>query len=236
MKEQIKKSLEGKYDINKETGCWEWKLSTAGKGYGQLRIRGLSEYGAYAHRFSYLAYKGDIPKGMCVCHTCDNMKCINPEHLFLGDHKANLQDMKAKGRQLNGERNTESKLTEEQVNMIHDLSDKGVSSHLIAKIFGIGQMTAWRIMTGQRWEHVYVNRYGTEKLEEARKTLAKVNAQKKRLTEQEVHTMFDMADAGKTSYAIGRELGFAQSTVSRVLNGKLWTGIYQQRRGSNDLA
>lgn len=162
--ELIKSRLEGKYRVDEESGCWVWTKSTAGKGYGQLRIRALGKYGPYAHRLSYIAHVGPIPKGLLVCHKCDNPRCINPEHLFLGTSEQNLQDMKSKDRHLCGARNTESKLSEEQVQLIYELKDRGVSSHLVGKIFKIGQMTAWRIMHGVRWEHLFIKKYGKDSI------------------------------------------------------------------------
>jgi hypothetical protein len=75
-------------------GCWIWKGSFRGA-YGTMSYKGKS---MSCHKVSYLVFKGEVPKGMCVCHTCDNQKCVNPDHLWLGTYKENTQDMIAKGR------------------------------------------------------------------------------------------------------------------------------------------
>ena len=75
-----------------DSGCWEWVGPRQPNGYGVI-AEGLS-----THRFSYERFKGAIPLGMCVLHSCDNKICVNPEHLFLGTNNDNTQDMMAKGR------------------------------------------------------------------------------------------------------------------------------------------
>lgn len=93
----IKDRLLRKVKVNTETDCWEWQGGKNNVGYGMIR----DEHGMRTtHRVSYELHKGNIPKGMCVCHTCDNPKCVNPDHLWVGTKKDNSQDMIRKGRNL----------------------------------------------------------------------------------------------------------------------------------------
>lgn len=85
-----------KYKINEQTGCWEWTAGKNSDGYGNFNYNKKT---IRAHRASYLMHKGEIPKGIMVCHHCDNPPCVNPEHLFLGTAKDNDQDSRTKGRQ-----------------------------------------------------------------------------------------------------------------------------------------
>jgi len=78
-----------------ERGCWIWQGSKNGLGYGEAAFRGVRKM---VHRFMYELTVGPIPKGMYACHHCDTPSCVNPAHLWIGDHKANQRDMIAKGR------------------------------------------------------------------------------------------------------------------------------------------
>lgn len=85
-----------KFIAGKSNECWEWKGAINNVGYGMFREN--NDKMVTAHRKSYELHKGEIPKGMCICHSCDNPKCVNPDHLWLGTIKDNIDDMIRKGR------------------------------------------------------------------------------------------------------------------------------------------
>lgn len=85
--------------IVKEGDCWLWLAARNNMGYGQIRIARRT---VLAHRTSYELFVGAVPTGLCVLHRCDNPRCINPSHLFLGTMRDNTQDMCKKGRARNG--------------------------------------------------------------------------------------------------------------------------------------
>lgn len=75
--------------------CWEWNGILTRDGYGAIRAHGRMRL---AHRLAYTVWSGPIPDDLCVLHKCDNRRCINPDHLFLGTRLDNTADMLSKGR------------------------------------------------------------------------------------------------------------------------------------------
>ncbi len=131
-----------------ESGCWIWTGPTNKGGYGQSSWKGIYYR---AHRFSYKQFKGPIPENMFVCHACDVRCCVNPEHLFLGTHLENIQDMLKKKRQARGEKNNKSKLNTDQVLNIR-ASPEFITT--LAKQYNVSTTSIWDIKIGKTWRHV----------------------------------------------------------------------------------
>ena len=146
-----KERIEEKILRMPEAGCWIWMGGTTVRGYGQIESKGMKHY---AHRVSYELFVGPIPKGMYVCHSCDNVSCVNPNHLFLGTQKENLQDMASKGRSTRGSKNPMAKLSEEDVKDIKYLINTGLSSKDLGVEYGVSSAAINLIKQGKRWNHV----------------------------------------------------------------------------------
>lgn len=102
---------------------------------------------------------GPIPEGLDVLHKCDNPPCVNPEHLFLGTHTDNMQDMVRKGRHKTkrGSENSRSKLTEQKVKDILRMSRDGWKGKTIAARYGVTPTSVSLILSGKTWQHVNRN-------------------------------------------------------------------------------
>ncbi len=137
--------------VKKTSKCWEWTSCFYSTGYGDFWLVG---YHLGAHQASYLIYKGDIPKGDFVCHTCDNRACVNPAHLFLGTHVANMADMVSKNRQVKGESVQGARLTEANVLEILELRGKGMFVRDLAEKFSVHLKTIEHILYKKTWKHL----------------------------------------------------------------------------------
>ncbi len=148
----VKIRLFGKVD--KTETCWIWTGATYSSGYGVIS-NGERGKLVSAHRLSYELHKGEIPQGLCVLHTCDVRRCVNPDHLFLGTIQDNHDDMMAKGREPRGESHKNSTLKEWQVIEIRRLSSLGeMRQKDIASMFSIRPKTVYKIVNRISWKHI----------------------------------------------------------------------------------
>lgn len=152
-----------KVDMSGE--CWVWTAATNRNGYGVFSGRTR-----LAHRMAWKEVNGAIPRGLFVCHHCDNPPCVRPEHLFLGTCADNVRDMLLKGRakryegpfiqpppenRARGERVGGAILTEEQVAYIRNAYEpRKYTAPRLASEFGVSIHNIKRIVQGRTWKHV----------------------------------------------------------------------------------
>lgn len=141
-------------DIRNDEECWNWMASLDDHGYGQFGSKRLGGHFS-SHRLSYILTNGPIPDGLFVCHRCDNPKCINPKHLFLGTPLDNVKDMISKGRGryiiTRGEDSHFAKISASDVIAIRQ--DPRPTAE-IAQDFNISLNQVRRIKSRENWSHI----------------------------------------------------------------------------------
>ena len=152
--------FEDKYIPITEMGCWIW-MGVLRNGYGGIRVTSNpADSLEGAHRVSYKLFKGEIPDKLYVCHKCDVPSCVNPDHLFLGTAKDNMQDALNKGKLFwkgqkrnfpKGSNHKQAKLTESDVKEIRESTEPGIN---LAKRYGVSNNVISRIRLHKIWRHI----------------------------------------------------------------------------------
>ena len=136
------------WEVHPETGCWNWKGATS-EGYGVL---GFHHTSIRTHRISYSIYKGDIPPGLEVLHSCDNKLCVNPEHLRVGTHRENIQEAVDRGLLGRGADASGAKLSWKDVEDIRRDYLTGLLTHdMIGELYGVHTTTVARVVRGETY-------------------------------------------------------------------------------------
>lgn len=143
------------------SGCHEWQGSVLSTGYGQVKWHGKN---VLAHRLSAFLH-GLLPtiekstagaQEQLICHKCDNKKCCNPEHLYLGSSSDNTADAVERNRMVGrvGSLHHAAKLTEAKVLEIRELASSGIAVAVLASKFSVSPRNIRKILSGDRWKHV----------------------------------------------------------------------------------
>lgn len=161
----MKKRFESKFRKDPR-GCWVWVGSYFTNGYGCFRLTSGSKK---AHRISYELYKGPIPEGLLVLHSCDNKGCVNPAHLSLGTHQENMDDGRIRGRFPRGPRPNDprykrnedhpnAKLNNQEIRDCYLYHWQGVQPVVLAVHYGISKSTMSAILRGKTHQSLYLER------------------------------------------------------------------------------
>lgn len=170
--ERLIRRFFSKVDITNNWECWNWIRHIDTVGYGRFYIDGINDL---AHRISFIIHYGEIQQNMQILHNCDNRKCVNPNHLFIGTNLDNVNDRVVKNRSYRpkGELSPLSKLTKDQVIEIRERYKKEISiSSLtkkfdivtcLAKEFNVKRQQIIEIIRNRHWvdenyKGIYVNR------------------------------------------------------------------------------
>ena len=176
--------------------CWNWTKGLTTRGYGKIKFAGKS---TTAHRVSWLKYKGQIPDGLLVCHHCDNCKCVNPDHLFIGTAMDNNQDMMRKGRHTHGD--------DHWTRLYPERLPKG-DDHPLRKNPSLAA----------RGEHH--GRYGNPH----QTVIGEMNGNSK-LTDEMVMEIRTKFINGKLQYQLAEEYGVYTASISKAITGSTWKHI-----------
>jgi hypothetical protein len=133
--------------VRMQEDCWLWVASTS-TGYGDFYYRGRD---VRAHRFSYELVHGPIPKGKLLCHTCDNTLCVNPSHMYVGDHRTNAVDAFLRGQNGSGEKHPNAKLTEAQVK---EILQSRLSQKELSRIYSVSEQTINNVVHRKHYKEV----------------------------------------------------------------------------------
>jgi hypothetical protein len=152
----LRNRLLARVSVKEPDECWNWTGAVvAGPrgGYGQLGCGAANSRSLKAHRASWLVHIGPIPHGLHVLHKCDNRRCCNPAHLYLGTHQQNMRDMHERGRTVGftSENNPRAKLTPRKAYEVRWLLAQGWKGSWIARDFGISKQSVYAIRDGKSY-------------------------------------------------------------------------------------
>lgn len=199
-----------------EQGCLEWLGAIRPDGYGKF---GYKKFQTLAHIYAYKRAFGEQSEDAVIRHTCDNRKCVNPDHLRTGTHADNVEDKVSKNRHCFGEGHSNSKLTEQEVTEICDLmKNKTFMQKDIAKLYGVCKHTVYLIKKGKMWRYTGV---APKPANNDRKKVSNEHARK--LTKEQALEIRSAINTGVASLA--RRYRVSVGTVRNIRSGASWKHI-----------
>lgn len=156
--EQVKEQFLEKVLMEPNTGCWYWLGPITVQGYASVKSKYNFGF-CNGSRLSYYLFKGEFDTKKLALHHCDNPRCVNPDHLYIGDHKDNSNDKHRRHRDSprKGELNGRSKLSNDQIieirNRYKRKSEKDNAVE-IAKDYGVTSSMIYFVVKNLNWRHV----------------------------------------------------------------------------------
>lgn len=205
------------------SGCWEIDKSL-NKGYPMIKVKGKQWR---CSRLYYTYAIGPIPRGMFVCHTCDNPLCVNPDHLFLGNARDNNLDMLGKGRAKppKGEKHHTTKFNVAQIIDIRELYAMGsYNQYQLARIYHVTVQTINNIVRGKTWKDVDGPITNTGHVNPPSKSGE--DSPNAILTEENIREIRSLYAAGGISFKkIGDRYGVNATHIYRIVKRQAWAHV-----------
>lgn len=219
--EDAEMRFERNYEVDDETECWEWQGAKRLE-YGAIGYKGRT---IGAHRLSYILHNGEIPEGAYICHKCHNRSCVNPDHIYAGDHQDNVQDAIENGDYWSpsGVDAYHSKFTDAEVRKIREEYADGETVSTLTDKYDSSMGTISRIVTGK----TYPDAGGPTDVDtHDRMARRGSDANSAKLTADEVREIRRMyAERDLTMAEVGEEFGVSSTTVCDIVNRKIWQHV-----------
>lgn len=190
------------------TECWLCDLGRRGNGYASIRVDGSM---LMCHRIVFEHFRAPIPVGKILCHKCiGHPACVNPDHVYVGTQKNNMQDVQRQGRRVprHGELCPTSILTEDQVMEIRSLRSI-VTRDAMAEKYGVGRGAIDHALSGVNWSHLPMP---TQPNEHGNATL----------TPEHVAEIRRLSAAGESGRYLAKQFGVSAPAISMIVNRKRW--------------